>query len=87
MGEPVGELAVVGQQDQAGGVGVEAPHRVEAPLRVDELDHGRAPARLARRRHHPGRLVDDPDLARLGRYGPPVDLDAAGLVDVAGRVA
>ncbi len=30
VGEPVGELAVVGQQDQPAAVGVEAPDRVEA---------------------------------------------------------
>ena len=31
MGQQVGQLAVVGQQDQPGRVGVEPPHRVEPP--------------------------------------------------------
>src|SRR5262249_4927170 len=43
MGEAIGELAVVGQQDQARRVGIEAANRIEAPLRVDQL-RDRAPA-------------------------------------------
>ena len=45
--EAVGELAVVGEQDQAGGVGVEAADRVE-PRRasVDEVDDGAAAVRV-----------------------------------------
>ena len=39
VGQPVGELAVVGQQDQPAAVGVEAPDRIQAqPRRGDELE-------------------------------------------------
>ena len=89
VGEAVGELAVVGQQDQAGGVGVEAADRVQAPLarrRARRRSGGRAgrcavettPARLVER-------VDDARLAAADRLA--VDRDALAVVDVARRVA
>ena len=43
--EPVRELAVVREQDCAGGVCVETSHRHDARLVRDELDDGRAAAR------------------------------------------
>ena len=59
VGEPVGELAVVGEQDQPGRVGVEPADRIEPPLRVDQLDDRRA-ARPGSRAVEidPGRLVE-----------------------------
>ena len=88
VGEPVGELAVVGEQDQPGRVGVEAADRVEAALGVDQLDHRPAAARLARGRDDPGRLVERsrPRAARArpGARRPP---PRSRLVDVARRVA
>ena len=67
MGEPVRELAVVGQQDQPGRVGVEPADRVEAALRVGPARRPPAPPGLPRGRGHAGRLVQHPDLGRLGR--------------------
>ena len=65
--EAVGEVAVVGQQDQAGGVGVEAADRVEPRAgRVDELDDGRAAVGVLGGRDDAARLVDQPDRALLG---------------------
>ena len=86
MGEQLGELAVVGEQDQPGAVRVEAPDRVEPPPRAHELDHGRPPVRVARGRDHAGRLVERMDLARLGLTGRPSAAHATRLVDVARRV-
>ena len=86
MGEPVGELAVVGQQQQPGRVGVEAADRVEPGRRVDQLDHRRPAARLARGRDDAGRLVDRPDLARLGADRAAVDPHVVALPDVPRRV-
>ncbi len=83
------ELAVVGEQDQAAAVGVQAPDRVQATLlgatssttvgrpwvsRAVESDADRLVQR-----------VDDPLLGARERL--PVDLDAIALVDVARRVA
>lgn len=39
VGNPVGEITVVGDEDQAFGVRIEPPHRVEALVTVDEVDH------------------------------------------------
>ena len=64
MGERVGEVAVVGEQDQARAVGVQAADRVQALARRDEVDHGAPPVRVGRRGHHAGRLVQRVDDAR-----------------------
>ncbi len=86
MREPVRQLAVVREQDEPGRVRVEAPDRVEPALRRHEVRHGLALARLARGRDDVERLVEDPDLARLGPDRLALDLDAALLVDVARRI-
>ena len=65
MGEAIGQLAVIGEQQQAGRVGVEPAHRVEPGLGVDQRDHSRPIARLLRGRDHPRRLVHRPNLPRL----------------------
>src|SRR4051812_46792994 len=88
MGQAVRELAVVGQQDQAGALGIQAPDRVQAPGALGrELDDGRAPVGVARGRDHAGRLVDRVDdvLARRAQRRA-VERDAARLVDVARRI-
>ena len=86
MREPVGQLAVVREQDQAGGVGIEAPDRVEAARRAHQLDHGGPAVRVAGRRHHAGRLVQRMDLVRLGRDLAPIDRHPARLVDISCRI-
>src|SRR5436305_10768362 len=67
MHEEVRELAVVGEEDEPRRVGVEAPRRVEALRRFDELHHRLPPPRLAGGRGDAERLVDDPYLDRLRR--------------------
>jgi len=55
--EPVGERAVVREQEDAGGVDVEPPHRHDARLVLDEIDDGRPPLRVAGGRDDTRRLV------------------------------
>ena len=59
--EAMGELAVVGEQDQAGGVDVETAHRVQAGVARHERDDRRAALRVAGGRDHAARLVDRVD--------------------------
>ena len=61
VGQPVGELAVVGEQQQAGRVGVEAPDGVQALAAADERDDGRAPLRILGGRDVAGGLVERVD--------------------------
>ena len=77
MREPVGELAVVREQERARRVGVEAADRDDARLGRDEPDDGRATVRVARGRHDAGRLVQE-DV----REGLPLDALAVDLDDV-----
>src|SRR4051812_20533415 len=85
--ELVGELSVVGQQDEPGGVGVQPADRVQANACVDELRDDAAPVRVLRSRYHAGRLVDEiDDLLGLQCDRCAVDLDVVGLVHVARRV-
>jgi hypothetical protein len=86
MREPVGQLAVVRQQDQARGVGIEAPDRVEAARRAHQLDHGGPTVGVAGRRHHPGWLVQRMDLVRFGRDLAPIDRHPTRLVDISCRI-
>ena len=87
--EAVGELAVVGEQDQPGGVGVEAPDRVEAAVGLDEVDDGRAAVGVVRGRDDARGLVEDVDRALVlgGADRLAVDRDRVAAVDVARRVA
>ena len=80
VGEPVGEVAVVGEEQETLGVGVEAADGEHARLVGHELDD-RAPAlRIVRRGHHPGRLVEEVvHEVGGGRYPDAVDLDAVAL--------
>ena len=59
VGEAVGELAVVRQQQRAGRVGVEPADRDDARRVGDEPDDGRPPAGVARGRDDTGRLVQE----------------------------
>ena len=68
VGDAVGQLAVVREQQQALGVGVEAADREHPRLVGHELDHGRAAVGVLGRGDDAGRLVqqvvDEPGLAR-----------------------
>ena len=65
VGQPVGQVAVVGQQHQPLAVGVEPPHRVDARLRRHQAGHGAPPLRVVGRADHPQRLVQQVnDMAR-----------------------
>jgi hypothetical protein len=48
MSEALGQLTVVREQDQAGGVRVEAPDRIEPARRAHELDHRGPPVSVPR---------------------------------------
>ena len=79
------EVTVVGEQDQAVGVGVEAAH-VEEPLRTigDELGQRAIGVRVRHRRGDPGRLVQHEVDVRADRRQPaPLDADhCRGRVDL-----
>ncbi len=75
--QPVGQLTVVGEQDQPFGVDVE-PADVEQPLGPigDEIAEARPAAVVGHRRQHPARLVDrHDDGAGGGRHALAVDPD------------
>ncbi len=87
MGEPVGELTVIGQEDQAGRVDVEAAHRVQPQGRENQRHHRRAALGIASGGDHSEWLVDGEDDAR-GRLrdGPAIHFDLVGELDCPGRV-
>ncbi len=89
MREPLRECSVVGEQDQAAAVGVEAPYGIEAAtLFGDQLHHRGTAVGVARRGEHADGLVHGVDDPWLGSpEWLPVDLDAVALVHIAGRVA
>ena len=69
MRHALGEVAVVGQDDQPFGVVVEPADRIEVALDAgarQQIDHGRPPLRIGARAHHAGRLVHE-QVAPLGR--------------------
>ena len=57
MGQPVREIAVVGEQQQSLGVLVEAPDREDPRLEGHEVRDAATTVRIAGRRHHAGGLV------------------------------
>src|SRR5436190_4842847 len=85
--QPVGQLAVVGEQDQPGRIGVEPADRVQPNAGIHELGHDGAAVRVARGRDDAGGLVEHVDDV-LGLEGDArsVDLDGVVLADVACRV-
>src|SRR5437763_8885113 len=58
MREAMRQLTVVGQQDQAAGVDVQAPHRIEPQLAGHKRYDGRPALVVTRRRDDSERLVD-----------------------------
>jgi len=81
VGEPVGELPVVREQEHASRVGVEPPDRYDAWLVRHELDDRGPPLGVARGRDDTGGLVEEDVPKRLPRHLPPVDLDAVTRAD------
>ena len=80
MGEPVRERPVVGQEQHAGRVAVEAADRHDADVAADEVDDGRPPLGVPRGRDRPPGLVQEHVAQRLLPDLSPVDLhDVRGL--------
>jgi uncharacterized protein with GYD domain len=75
MGEAVGELSVVREQERTSGVRVEAADGHQPRRMGDELNDGRASLRVTRRRDDPGRLVQEHVRELLRHDTAPVDLD------------
>ena len=89
VGQAVGELAVVGEQDQAAAVDVQAPDRVEAqPAAGTSSSTVRPPVRVARGGDHAQGLVQRRRRTRGSgpAIGAAVERHRAVLVDVASRV-
>ena len=60
MGEPEGHGPVVGEEEDALGVGVQAPHGMQPDPEVgQELKHARSAARIRPGGQVPGGLVED----------------------------
>ena len=76
------EWAVVGEEQCAGRVGVEATDRDDAFRKVDEFDDGPATLRIGCRRHRRSRLVQEDVGEALGRDLPAVHLDTIGGFDM-----
>ena len=85
MGEAIGEIAVVGEEEQALGVGVETPHREHPRLGRHQRDDGGTALGVAGRRHHAAGLVEEVvDEVVAGRHRHAVDFDPVdGRVDAA----
>ena len=64
MREPVREIAVVREQEDAARVDVEPADGHDTRVVADEVDDGRAPLRVARGRHDAERLVQE-DVGQL----------------------
>ncbi len=71
MRQARGEVAVVGEQEQAFGVEVEAPDGIHVLAHAfEQREHGRPPLRIGSRGDEALRLVEQ-DIARLLRLDPP----------------
>ena len=75
MREPVGEVAVVREQEHAARVDVEPADRHDARLVTDEIDDGRAALGVAGRRDDAERLVEKDVRKLLLAHALAVDLD------------
>ena len=73
MGEPVRERAVVREEEHARRVAVEPSHRHDPDVAADEVDDGRAPFGVSRRRDRSARLVQQDVPQRLLADLPAVD--------------
>jgi hypothetical protein len=81
MREPVRKVAVVRQQERAGGVDVQPPHGNDAHVLIDELHDRRPPLRIACRRHDARRLVQQDVGKALRRHLAPIELDSIATPD------
>jgi hypothetical protein len=80
MGEAVGQVTVVGQQQEALGLVVETPDGEDPRLQGDEVEHRRPALGIVGRGHHLGRLVEQVvDEAGPGGHGDAVDGDLVAL--------
>ena len=80
MRQTMDELAVVGQQDEAECVRVEASDRNDSAMRSDQIENRRPAARVGRGGYDTGRLVqDDVGVPRVDVDTFAVDLDARAL--------
>ena len=78
--QPFGQRTVVGQQQQALGVVVEPPHRIDVLADVRQQIEDRRPAlRVLPRRDVPARLVEQ-DIAVMGDDPDPLAIDADVVV-------
>jgi hypothetical protein len=84
--QPVRQLSIVGEQDQAGRLGIETTNWIEARCRVYEFDYGRSTPGFPSGRHHPSRLVHRPYLPGLGPNQAPIHPDLISICDIARRV-
>lgn len=75
MHDPVGDIAVIGEEQQTLGLAVEPTDREDALGDVHEVHHGPATALIAHRRDVAGRLVQDQVAQRLRRQELPIDAD------------
>ena len=82
MGEPVGEIAVVGEDQQTLGHQVEATDRKDARLGGNEAGDGRPSLRVVRGGDHPGGLVEEV----VNEIGPHAHDHAVDLDHCQGRI-
>ena len=78
MHDSVGEIAVIGEQEQAFGVAVEAANRVDALRHVDEFHHRPALALVVDRGDKTRRLVEHDDPRPLRPQDLAIDPDLGG---------
>ena len=87
MEHRLGDLTVVGEQEQPLGIEVQTADREQARfprLGRQEIQHGRPPLRISRGGDDPARLVQDPVAPGLRDDGAPVQFDLV-LIRVCGR--
>ncbi len=83
VGEPQGEFAVVGEQEGAAAVGIEATHRMQtaapAQLRRQQVEHGGTAVGVPAGAEHADGLVEQERQGRGGKHqGLTIDTDAVG---------
>ncbi len=87
MRQTVGQLAVVGEQDQTGGIDVQSPDGIEPQLAGHKRDDGGPALRIARGADHAGRFVDGvDDQLGLDGHGATIEAQRIRRFDVAGWV-
>jgi hypothetical protein len=88
VGQAVGELAVIGQQDKTAAVRIQPSDRIQAQAGCGhEGDHGGSAVRVARARNDAHGLVQRKEHPRLGAFdGAAVNRHAAAHADVASGI-